>query len=246
MTGKNFTRTALAALAALIMAAAPLRADQKLGGDSPQDVVARLQRASKSGSMAEMAAVVAPQDRKEMAVALLAGSAMIAAFTRMGAEMGGSVAEGAAGENPTAEEKAKAEAQKKKALAEAQKVDDRLRAILKKHKMEKFLDTKPSAAEDGGSAEARIEALLKGVDEIALIDDLDHFMSEMNTSKDSGSPGAPTGGIKQLPPVSDYKITGDTATAKAGTDTLDFAKVDGRWYFVPPKQEAEPPAPQKP
>jgi hypothetical protein len=34
--------------------------------------------------------------------------------------------------------------------------------------------------------------------------------------------------------VSDYQITGDTATAKSGTDTLEFERIDGRWYLKAP------------
>ena len=34
--------------------------------------------------------------------------------------------------------------------------------------------------------------------------------------------------------VSDYKISGDKATAKEGTGTIDFERINGRWYLAPP------------
>jgi hypothetical protein len=41
--------------------------------------------------------------------------------------------------------------------------------------------------------------------------------------------------------VSGYEIHGDRATAKAGEETIEFVKVDGRWYFQP--TDDAPPAP---
>ena len=38
--------------------------------------------------------------------------------------------------------------------------------------------------------------------------------------------------------VTDYEIQGDRATAKAGDETVEFVKVDGRWYFAPSKNKA--------
>jgi hypothetical protein len=34
--------------------------------------------------------------------------------------------------------------------------------------------------------------------------------------------------------VTDYKITGDTATAKNGAETMKFTRIAGRWYVEPP------------
>jgi len=33
--------------------------------------------------------------------------------------------------------------------------------------------------------------------------------------------------------VTDYRIDGDRATARAGEETLEMIRVDGRWYFAP-------------
>lgn len=34
--------------------------------------------------------------------------------------------------------------------------------------------------------------------------------------------------------VTDYQISGDTATARTGTDTIEFERIQGRWYLKPP------------
>jgi hypothetical protein len=40
--------------------------------------------------------------------------------------------------------------------------------------------------------------------------------------------------------VTDYKIQGDRATAKAGKETVDFVKVGGRWFMKAPEKKGEP------
>jgi hypothetical protein len=34
--------------------------------------------------------------------------------------------------------------------------------------------------------------------------------------------------------VTDYQVSGDTATAKTAGDTIEFERLDGRWYLKPP------------
>jgi hypothetical protein len=35
--------------------------------------------------------------------------------------------------------------------------------------------------------------------------------------------------------VTGYEIKGDKATAKSGKETIDFERIDGRWYLTPPQ-----------
>jgi hypothetical protein len=81
-------------------------------------------------------------------------------------------------------------------------------------------------------SEAGTAALLAGVDEAALIDDLTALI-------DSLVEPARRKNLEELPPdVRDFRIKGDKATARAADVQLDFVRVDGRWYeLMPPKDQ---------
>jgi len=225
---------ALLALPALAAAAAPP------GGDSPQAVVARLNAAAADKDFAEMVACMAPAARREMAAGLLIGSTMILAFMDMGAEMATGLAEGMAEgmvegmtgeEMPAAQKKAKEEAKKASAA-----LKERYDGILEKHGLAERMEAGPGAA-GAEDPEQAMAALLTGVDESALIADLMAFFESL--PDDDGKKAMQP---MELPTeVTDYVIAGDRATAKSGDETLQFVRIDGRWYMEPtPKgDEAE-------
>jgi hypothetical protein len=228
----------LLALPALAAAAPPP------GADSPQALVARMRAALAKKDFPEMVACMAPQDRREMAFGLLIGSTMMLAFMDMGSEMAMGMAEGMAegmtegmtGEEPSAAQKAEKKAEMDKAKAEAKKVSDALKerhaAILRKHGLAERMESGMSGGE-ADTPEQAMAKLMAGVDEGALIADLMAFFEAMPDED-----GKKSSQLMELPEeVTGYAIDGDHATAKSGDETIEFVRVDGRWYFKPTSKE---------
>jgi hypothetical protein len=237
-------RWTVAALVLLLSAPSAFAAQARReppGADTPQAVIARLEKAGQAKDLPGMAACLAPEDRTEITKGMLLASTMMVAFAQMGPGMADQMAEGMSGlgddsEHPkNVQDKAKEKAERDKQTQEAQKkvkeLETQYRAILKKHGLPDFF------SEDGqkkaGPDEA--DALLQKVDQIALLDDLMGFLDKMDTkeTKEVEKPFEMPG------KVTDYKIQGDRATAKAGKETVDFVKVDGRWFMKAPEKKPE-------
>ncbi|HEV8630988.1 MAG TPA: hypothetical protein VGV61_11775 [Thermoanaerobaculia bacterium] len=229
-------------LALALLLAAPALAAQPPGADSPQHLVDRLRAATAKNDFPGVVDCIAPAQRRELAAGMVLASTMMVAFLDMGSDMAMGMAqgmtEGATGTEPTAEQKAAME----KAKAEAQKktgaLKERHAAIMKRYGLQQRMEAmQKEGPSEGRSPEQAIAALLAGVDERALIVDLLGFLETMGESQPGGGQHKPM----ELPPeVTDYKIDGDHATAKAGDDTVRFVRVDGRWYMEP--EEKKPPA----
>jgi hypothetical protein len=131
----------------------------------------------------------------------------------------------------TKESKEAAAKQKAAAQAKIDKAKAGLSAVFKKHGLPDLLDEK-TAAPKGDPKE-----MLAKVDQPALIGDL---MAFMGTLGDDGPKASKDDAMPAPKNVTDYKITGDKATAKSGTETIDFVKVDGRWYLKPPQKGPMP------
>lgn len=220
-------RSSIALVTSLVvLGASTLSAAPPPGADSPQAVVERLRNASEKKDFGEMIACLSPDDRAEMAVMMLAGAGMMAAFAGMGGDMASGMGEAMMGEDATPQQKAEMEKSKKEMAAKAKKLQDDYEALLKKHKLaDKFNDGPPPGEPGPDSA----KKLLKGVDDVALLKDTMAFMEKLDDGK--GKMEKKDEKIfKDIPPVTDYKIQGDTATAKAGDKTIGFVKVGGRWY----------------
>lgn len=241
----EFARSAgrpVATILILLLAALPAAAAVKReppGADSPQAVVARLEKASQTNDFAEVAACVTPEDRKELAMGLLVGTTMMVAFSQMGGEMAGSMAEGMTegmtGQEMSAKDKAELEKQKKKAAEEAKKVETKFRAVLEKNGLSEFFSEDPAAESKPGDQEKAMAALDKA-DQVALIGDL------MGLLESLGENQAKEKKPVELPgKVTDYKIQGDKATAKAGDETVEFLKIGGRWYLKAPEKKEKGP-----
>ena len=222
--------TTLAAPRATLAAAAPG------GGATPQDVVARMTKASETKNFGEMVSCLDPASRTELTMGLLAATTMMVAFMGMGADMASGMAEGmseaVSGSKPKAEDKAKIAKSKAEAAAKITKTKTAFSALLKKHGLPDLMDEKATLPQDKGAA----GAMLAKVDQAALATDLFAFMDQIGDKKEGA---APDKGPMSIPSaVTDYKITGDTATAKADGKPMDFVKIDGRWYLKMPDQKA--------
>ncbi len=213
-----------------LAAAAPARTP--LGAATPQALVARLTKAGETKNVAEIFACMDPQSRLEGTTALLMGATMMLAFMDMGAGMGGALAEGMAeafadegGVKP--EEKAKLAKGKAEAAAKAAALKAKYSALLKKHGLPDLLDDKAAKPEGGP------EQLLAKIDQPAFAADVLAFLEQLDDKKEGGPDKTP-----EIPrDVKDYAIDGDRATARAGSETVEFVRVDGSWFFKPPQKK---------
>jgi len=178
-----------------------------------------------------------------MAAGLVLGTTMMVAFMDMGSEMASGMAQGMAdamGDNSaqTADQKAAAEKAKAEAKAKSAELHGRYDAIMQRYGLKDRMEQmQANGRDDGTPPEEAIGKLLAGVDERALIVDLMGFMNALGESQGQGDKKP-----FSLPSeVTDYKIDGDHATAKAGSETVEFVKVDGRWYFAPENKSAPSP-----
>jgi len=222
-------------------------ATQPYGGATPEELVARMRGAAEAGDMGELMACMAPEDRKAMGGAMLMMAVMMVGFSQMGAEMGGAMAEGMAesfGGEMSEEDRAELEAEQAKAAAAAEELNAKLKAVLEQHGLAGMLDEgfAPGSPEDQAMEEA-----LDKADMIALTESVMGLLQELQESQgDEEEGGMMADPLEGESPdwvdleVTDYQIDGDHATAKAGDETLEMIRVDGRWYFAPQPEEAEP------
>lgn len=222
-----------------VPAAGPAAAAQRpRGAESPEALIERLTAASEAGDFGEIAACIAPEERAQMAVMMVAMTGMMVAFSQMGAGMAGEMAEGMAGAfsedgEPSAEQRAEIEAAKAEAAAATAALESKYEAVLAEHGLtERFADDAPGPPE-GSDPAAAAAALLAGVDDVALLEDLFGLLEEIGDEGEglSASP-VPEGGIEIV------SVEGDRATASGGGETMEMVRIDGRWYLKP-NQPAE-------
>ncbi len=238
-------RPCLVSALVLLASPLPLAAASKPGAESPQALVARLRTAAEKNDFPGLVDCIAPTERREMAAGLVMGTTMMVAFMDMGSgmamDMGEAMAEGmsesAGGEGLTAEQKAEMEKGKAEAKKKSAEFAARHDAILTRYGIKQRMEAMQAEGEGGGgSPEEAIGKLLQGVDERALIVDLMGFMESLGEAKPDGAEEKKPFDLPAQ--VTDYKIQGDHATAKAGDETIEFVKVDGRWYLAPSKNKA--------
>ncbi len=211
------------------------RAAAPPGAATPQELVKRMTAAAEKGDIAEIANCLAPQDRAELTMGMVAGVGMMVAFMGMGGDMAAGMAEGMAegmtGEEMTAEQKAEVEKGKKEAAAKAEEMQKKYETILARHKLDEIMEAAPPS--ETPEDMAAMAAKLEGVDQGALLAELMGMLESLGEEKKE----AVRGPVDTPKNVRDYKIEGDRATAQSDDETLEFVRVNGRWYFKPPKKE---------
>lgn len=215
---------------------APLAAAEPPGAATPQALVARMQAAAGKNDFGELMACLAPDDRREMAIGMVAGVSMMVAFMGMAGDMAGGMAEGMTegmtGEPMKAEDKAKVEKGKKEVEEKAAAMQKKLDAVLKKHGVQAMMEDSTPLPAEGPERSKALAAIFEKTDDIALTRDLMSLLEELG--KAEGKAEKPESPVDVPMTVTDYKISGDSATAKSGEETIDFVRVDGRWYFKAP------------
>jgi hypothetical protein len=203
-----------------------------LGAKTPQAVVARMSKGADAGDVAEIVACMDPDSRADATMAMVMGATMMVAFMDMGAGMAGGMADGMGDSGAMKpEDKAKLEKEKAAAAAKAKKAKASLSALLKKYGLPDFLDPSTPKPKSGSG-----RAMLSKVDQPALVADLNRLMDEIG---DKDSKNQSHDAVPAPDDVTDYAIAGDHATAKAGSKTLEFVKVDGRWFIKTPPMGAD-------
>jgi hypothetical protein len=224
----------IASVLVLALVIHPAAAQTPLGAATPQALVERLTKAAADKNFAEMVACLDPQSRTELSLGLLMGAVMMVAFMAMASDvtmgMAEEMAEALSGEKMGPEEQAKMEEGKTEADARIGKARTDLSALFRKHGLPDLLDDQTSLPEEDDAA-----ALLAKVDQPALATDLMQFIGALGDgvgqTKDADS-------LVPVPrDVKNYSITGDRATAQAGDETLEFLRLDGRWFLKAPGQE---------
>jgi hypothetical protein len=221
-------------------AAAAPAAEKKLpGAETPELLVERMKAGAAKEDFSEIAACLTPKNRTEMAMAMYMGATMMVAFAEMGAEMGGSMAEGMAGMagEPSAEDKKKLEEQKAKAKQEIAGLKTAYNNLVTKYGLPAM--PKEGEAEKPEPTKEEIEKLFANIDQGAFLNDALAVMKAMpgGDEAEKGAPvKVPEGGLENL------KIEGDRATGTVGPDPFTFVKIDGRWYVEElPKGGSEAP-----
>ena len=231
---------ALALCLCFALAASPLAAAAKVaaGAESPEALVARIEMAAAKGDIAEIAACLAPEDRAEMALGLVLGAGMMIGFMGMGGDMGAAMAEGmgeaVAGQELSAEDKAKLEQGKQEMAKKVAALQKRYDEVLAKHGLADKLNNEAPLEGDPGDP-ANLAKLFAGVDDVALISDLWGLFKDLGEGENISKSGPLADGAK----ITDLKVQGDRATAKAGDEAVELVKIDGRWYAKAPQKKED-------
>lgn len=231
-------RLVVALVLAATLLAQPLAAAGKIetGAATPEALVARMEKSYASGDIIETMACLHPDDRAEMALGLTLGVGMMVAFMGMGGELAAGMAEGMAegmsGEQLDAKEKAKIEAGQKEMAKKSEAAQRKYDAILVKYGLdEKMKGEGPALGEDPQAA----AKALQGVDTLGLSAELFGLMKELGEDKkiEKGGPLASSNGK-----LDGLEVDGDRGTVRAGTETIEILKADGRWYFKAPDKRS--------
>ncbi|HUR22142.1 MAG TPA: hypothetical protein VMZ90_15100, partial [Vicinamibacterales bacterium] len=212
----------------LFIVASPLAQGAKASGAAtPQEAVAVIKKASDSNNMLLAMPVISPRGLKVIAGEGVSGVLMVLAFSDPDDAMPGSA-------KPP---KAELDAQRKKYKSAV----DLATATLKPYGLDTMIG-KPVMADD---VQKSINAVLDKTDNVQLITNLFGAMMKMGPMlgmKESPKPDA----LVKIGNVTDYKINGDKATAQNGAETMDFVRINGRWYVEPPSSAGMPGAPPSP
>jgi len=201
----------------LAVVAVPLWSDSQLpsdGADTPQAVVAGMQQAARTNDWGVAMALMLPSARAEIATEVVQAVLLVTAVASPdipGAARGSVSPVELAG--------------RVKAHAAA---TDALTAAWTRHGMAALVGLKPLAT----TTRAAIAAAVAKADVPAMMRDTMPVLRELTTALDLDPTTVP-----QVPPLGDitgYRIAGDRATATEGRATVDFARVNRRWYLAPP------------
>ena len=185
------------------------------GAASPQEVVAAIQKAAAANDMLAALPVISPAGLKEIGSDGVTGLLMVLAFSDPSDPMPGR-------SKPS---KAELDAQQKKYNTAM----DLAKTTLKPYGLDTMIG-KPVLADDTQKA---INGALDKADNVVLITSLYGALTKIGPLLGMNKDAKPEP-LVAVGTVTDYRINGDTATAKNGAETMTFLRIGGRWYVEPP------------
>ena len=211
------SRTGLVALCVLAAQTAAPQPTPIYGAESPQAVMAAMEKAIAADDFPAVISLISPSKRKELAEDAITG--LIVALNFMDPD------KPAAGDTPMPESERAARRKSYRAAVEV------ARETLRPHGL------------DGLIGQAPLTPLSKDIFELALTrTDTVVLMRSLYAALDriGGVLGIDRSDERKLlmtfGAVTDFEITGDTATAKAEADTIEFERLSGRWYLKRPER----------
>lgn len=209
------SRIGLVALCVLAAQTAAPQSTPIYGAESPQAVMAAMEKAIAADDFPAVISLITPSRRKELAEDAVTG--LIVALNFMDPD------KPAAGGTPVPESERAAKRKSYRAAV------DVARETLRPHGL------------DGLIGQAPLTPFSKDIFELALTrTDTVVLMRSLYAALDriGGLLGMDRSDEKKLlmtfGTVTDFEITGDTATAKSDADTIEFERLQGRWYLKRP------------
>lgn len=233
-TRGGFVSRTLATAVAAALLALPAVAAEAPGAATPQELVERMKKAAEAEDLPGMAQCLTPKSRGELAKGIYLITTMVVAFSQMGVEMGAGMAEAMGGDDASAEDKAKQQAELEKARAEAAGLRERYNALVGKH----GLPTMPAEGEEQTEpSDAELEAAFAKLEHGSFLADAAAFLEALPDSDEGEEDGGAPSPVKIGEGVlADLAIDGDRATAKLDGEPVEFVRIDGRWFFELPEE----------
>jgi hypothetical protein len=225
----------VAAVLAAALLAPPLAAAEPPGAATPQALVERLNAAARNRDVAEVANCLAPEQRDELVLGMVAATGLMVGFMKMSGDLAVGVVTGMGGEGEvpaaegmTDEQKAAAVKARAEALAKVAAIEKRYQATIDKYGLGDLMSGEGGAMELGQNAASARERLA-GVDAGALLGELMALFEEMGA-------GNPLEANPETLPkeITGLVVEGDHASARAGDEAVELVEIDGRWYLRKP------------
>lgn len=185
------------------------------GAESPQAVVAALERATASHDPGAMVALISPSGRRQLAQELVTDVLIVLRMTNPDGLPQGIPP------RPATELEVE--------RTTHGRAVDLARQTLAPHGLDEFIGS-PPLADDVVTA---MGAALDRTDTVRLLAAVIPLLGQLGGVL-GFEDAAPPPFVMDLGPVTDYEIASDRATAKAASETLEFERIDGRWYLAPP------------
>ncbi|HMB52236.1 MAG TPA: hypothetical protein VKU40_02895 [Thermoanaerobaculia bacterium] len=214
----------LAALAAALLLAWPVAAQQPAGGESPHAVLERARAAAEAGDWGELASCLAPADRTRLTWDTILITGMMLDHAFMAEQRLAEEAE-ASGQGGIPDDEAEPSAGNEEIAA-------RLHALLDDHGVHRVPQDEVLEAEPA--------EVLAGVDQVSLLPRLMAVLVELTgDEEEEGTEGGMAPIDLPLPAgeLTDVVTDGSTARGTIGGQQVEFLQVDGRWYLSLPSEE---------
>jgi hypothetical protein len=185
------------------------------GAESPQSLIATMEKALAVDDFAGIMPLISPAGRKELAEDAISALIVTLSFTDPDKP--------SADNAPIPEEERETRRQNHRAAIEV------ARETLRPHGLDGLIGQSPISP----LTKDVFELALTRADTVVLMRSLFPALDRIGTLL-----GVERSDEKKLPvtfgKVSDFQVSGDTATATAAGDTIEFEKLQGRWYLKRP------------